>query len=93
MSAKNVESKQSRFKDVSIFTEDTLNYSRIGGGHNQGVGAGVEIGHVHVNFLVLDPRHGCDLGHEENEVACVDGEGQAVNDEEEVRPVLCRPGI
>ena len=61
-------------------------------GHDQGVGAGVEVGHVHVDLLVLDPRHRRDLRHEENEVARVNSVGQAVNDEEEVGPILRGPG-
>ena len=59
-------------------------------GDDEGVGGGVEVGHVHIDLLVLDAGHGADLGHEEDEVAHVDVVAQAVQDEEEVAPVLCR---
>ena len=74
-----------------IFTKDTLNDSSIGGGHNQGVGAGVEVGHVHADLLVLKPGDGTHLGHEEDKVTHVNVVAQTVNDEKEVRPVLSRP--
>ena len=60
--------------------------------HDQGVGAGVEEGHVNIHLLVFDPRHRSDLGHEKDEVAHVNVVAEAVNYEEEVRPVLCWPG-
>ena len=60
--------------------------------HDQGVGAGVEEGHVNIHLFVFDPRHRSDLGHEEDEVAHVNVVAEAVNYEEEVRPVLCWPG-
>lgn len=75
-----------------LFTKEILENTTISVGHDQGVGAGVEVGHVHVDLLVLDPRHWRDLSHEEDEVASVDGEGQAVNNEEEVGPILSGPG-
>ena len=59
-------------------------------GDNESVGAGVQIGNVDVDLLILQARHGADLGHEENDVAHVDVVAQAVQDEEEVAPVLCR---
>ena len=89
MSEKNIERTQRKFEDV--FTKDTLNDSSIGGGHNQGVGAGVEVGHVHADLLVLKPGDGTHLGHEEDKVTHINVVAQTVNDEKEVRPVLSRP--
>ena len=59
-------------------------------GHDQGVGAGVEVGHVHADLLVLKSRDGTHLGHEEDKVAHVNVVAQTVQDEEKVRPVLSR---
>lgn len=55
---------------------------------DQCVGGGVQEGDVHIHFLVLESGDGVDLGHEEDEVAGVNVVAEAVNDEEEVGPVL-----
>ena len=55
---------------------------------DEGVGGGVQVGHVHVHLLVLQAGDWVDLGHEEDQVAGVNVVAQAVDDEEEVGPVL-----
>ena len=57
-------------------------------GENKSVGGGVQVGNVNVHLLVLQSGHRADLGHEEDDVAHVDVVAQAVEDEEQVGPVL-----
>ena len=57
-------------------------------GDDESVGGGVQVGNIHVDLLVLQSGHGADLGHEEDDVAHVDVVAQAVEDEEQVGPVL-----
>ena len=52
--------------------------------YNEGVGAGVKVGDVNIDLLVLNTRHGTDLGHEENQITHVNVVAETVNDEEEV---------
>ena len=57
-------------------------------GDDEGVGGGVQVGHIHADLLRLKSGHGVDLGHEEDDVAHVDVVAQTVEDEEEVGPIL-----
>ena len=57
-------------------------------GHDKSVGGGVQVGNINVDLLVLQPGHGTDLGHEEDDVAHVDVVAETVEDEEQVGPVL-----
>ena len=56
---------------------------------DQGVGGGLQVGGVGRHALGVDAGEGVQLGHEQDEVAHVDVVAQAVQDEEEVAPVLC----
>jgi len=57
-------------------------------GHDESVGGGVQVGNINVDLLVLQSGHGADLGNEEDDVAHVDVVAEAVEDEEQVGPVL-----
>ena len=73
-----------------LFTKEILENTTISVGHDQGVGAGVKVGHIYADLLVLQSGDGTHLGHEEDEVTHVNVVAQSVDDEKEVRPVLSR---
>ena len=75
-------------KTKKIITQQILENSGLSVGDDESVGGGVQVGQLHADLLVLQPGHGADLSHEEDDVAHVDVVAQAIEDEEQVGPVL-----
>ena len=71
-------------------TQELLHDPGVSVGEHEGVGGGLQVGGVHIDLLDVNVRDGVDLSHEQDEVAHVDVVAEAVDDEEEVAPVLCR---
>ena len=71
-------------------TEESLHDAGVCVGEDESVGGGLQVGGVGRHALGVDAGEGVQLRHEQDEVAHVDVVAQAVQDEEEVAPVLCR---
>ena len=70
-------------------TQQSLQDASLSVAEDQGVGACLQVGGVNVHLLGVNVGDGwVELVHEEDEVAHVDVVAEAVDDEEEVAPVL-----
>ena len=69
-------------------TQEALHNAGVAVAEHEGVGGGLQVGGVHVDLLDVDVGDGVELVHEQDEVTHVNVVAHAVNNEEEVTPVL-----
>ena len=73
-----------------MLTEQALHDSGVAVAEHKGVGGGLQVRGVNIDLLDVDVGDGVELVHEHDEVTHVDVVAHAVNDEEEVTPILGR---